>query len=145
MSDELLPERAITGAERIKTVRAISAPKGHAEIRRMPRALRACPCCGRELGKRQLKLALIDRLERVTAFGSPAALELMRAAFPEDNPGPNAARGRVGGLLRAARAAVLAAPGAAPEAAPEAADHREVAPGPADALGVHPARGEGPS
>jgi hypothetical protein len=56
--------------------------------RRIPRALRACPQCGSELTKRQLKLALIDRLDQAAASSSKAALELMRKLFPEDTVTP---------------------------------------------------------
>ncbi len=56
--------------------------------RRIPRALRICPHCGHELTHRQLKLALIDRLDQVAASASKAALELVRLAFPEDTPTP---------------------------------------------------------
>ena len=54
--------------------------------RGVPKELRCCPRCGLELTKRQLKLALIDRIEHARHSGSQAALELLRALFPEDNP-----------------------------------------------------------
>ena len=59
---------------------------------------RACPRCGLELGHRQLKVALVDRLVYVVGLSEGAAV---RSCFPDDTPSADLVAPRKGGLARA--------------------------------------------